>query len=91
MGESPRDAVIREVLEETGLTVGPTAIIGAFSSAYGSDGRYTVDIAYRCAIEGGEFLLDGHEKRDAAWVALEDMPELAFAGERAALAALREG
>jgi len=90
MGESPGDAVVREVREETGLTVVPTAIIGAFTSAYGTTGRHTVDIAYRCRIDAGEFELDTDEKSDAAWLALDDMPELAFTGEREALAALRE-
>jgi 8-oxo-dGTP diphosphatase len=90
MGESPLDAVVREVREETGLTVVATGVIGAFTSAYGTEGRHTVDIAYRCRIDHGEFELDTEEKADAAWVALADMPELAFAGERHALAALRE-
>ena len=89
MGESPREAVIREVREETGLAVVPTSVIGAYRSAYGTDGRYTVDVAFRCRIDGGEFSLDAGEKLDCAWVALDDMPELAFDGEREALAVLR--
>jgi mutator protein MutT len=88
MGESPTEAVVREVGEETGLTVAPIEVIGAFTSAYGDGGRHTVDIAYRCRIESGEFELDTAEKSDAAWVRLEEMPTLAFAGERQALAAL---
>lgn len=89
MGESPSDAVVREVLEETHLTVLPTEIIGAFTSEYGDTGRHTVDIAYLCRLEGGEFELDRAEKTDAAWFRLEDMPTLAFAGERQALEVLR--
>ncbi|HYH59563.1 MAG TPA: NUDIX hydrolase [Thermoleophilaceae bacterium] len=91
MGESPADAAIREVAEETGLVVAVTGLIGAFTSPYGDTGRHTVDIAYRCRIEGGEFQLDREEKSDAAWFGLDEMPRLAFAGEREALAALREG
>lgn len=89
MGESPADAVVREVAEETGLAVSPTEIIGAFTSEYGSGGRYTVDIAYLCRIEGGSFELDEVEKSDGAWFSLGAMPDLAFAGERQALEALR--
>lgn len=87
MGESPMDAVIREVREETGLAVAITAVIGAFTSEY-QPGKHTIDIAYLCRVEGGEFVLDRDEKSDAAWVALDDMPELAFSGERQALASL---
>jgi 8-oxo-dGTP diphosphatase len=89
MGESPADAAVREVKEETGLAVEPLELIGAFTSEYGTTGRHTVDIAYLCRLDGGEFELDTGEKTDAAWVALGDMPQLAFAGERQALSALR--
>ena len=89
MGESPADAAVREVAEETGLRVTPSEIIGAFTSAYGDSGRHTVDIAYLCRLDGGEFELDRVEKTDAAWFRLDDMPRLAFAGERQALEALR--
>lgn len=90
MGESPREAVVREVREETGLTVIPTGLIGAFTSEYGTTGRHTVDVAYLCRVDTGEFELNRDEKSDAAWVTLADMPELAFAGERQALNVLRE-
>ena len=90
MGESPMEAVVREVAEETGLTVTPTGVIGAFTSEYGSPGRHTIDIAYLCRIESGDFELDTVEKTEATWVPLDEMPRLAFSGERQALAALRE-
>lgn len=91
MGESPADATVREVAEETGLEVEPIEVIGAFTSEYGTSGQHTVDIAYRCRVKGGSFDLETAEKADSAWVALADMPELAFAGERQALNVLREG
>ena len=68
----------------------PIEVFGAFTSAYGDTGKHTIDIAYLCRIEHGEFELDKGEKSDAAWFRLEDMPRLAFAGERQALAALLE-
>lgn len=89
MGESPLGAVIREVREETGLEVAIVGLIGAFTSEYAS-GKHTIDIAYLCRIEGGDFVLEQEEKSDFAWVALADMPELAFSGEQQALEALRE-
>jgi ADP-ribose pyrophosphatase YjhB (NUDIX family) len=87
MGESPIEATLREVHEETGLDVEITGMIGAFSSEY-TPGKWTVDIAYRCRIAGGEFDLDREESSDSGWFAPDDMPELAFPGERQALAAL---
>ena len=89
MGESPVDAVLREVREETGLQVEITGLIGAYTSEY-VRGRHTIDIAYLCSVAGGDFVLDRVEKSDAGWFALADMPELAFSGERQALADLRK-
>jgi len=86
-GESPPDSVRREIREETGLEVGELEVIGAYASAYGA-GRWTVDVGYRCSTIGGELALSA-EKSAAAWHALEELPPLAFAGERSALAALR--
>jgi 8-oxo-dGTP diphosphatase len=84
-GETPEQAVEREIFEETGLTVEVHSIIGAYRSRYGDDGKWTVDIAFHChACLGGLNL--SAESSSAAWVALERMPPLAFAGERSALA-----
>ena len=88
--EEGHETALREVREETGLTVTPTELIGAYTSEYGTTGRHTIDIAYLCRLDHGEFQLDEGEKQDAAWVALDDMPELAFAGERQALDSLRQ-
>jgi 8-oxo-dGTP diphosphatase len=87
-GETPADAIRREIDEETGLAVQPERIIGGFASQYGDDGRWTVDIGFECRVTGGAWRLDP-ESSDAAWHPLGEMPELAFAGERAGHAALR--
>jgi len=87
-GETPADAIRREIAEETGLTVDVERILGAFASRYGDDGRWTVDVGFECAVTGGHWTLDP-ESSDAAWCPLDELPPLAFAGERAGLAALR--
>jgi len=89
MGEGPVEAVLREAREETALEIEIVRLIGAYTSEY-VPGRHTIDIAYLCAVTSGDFVLDREEKSDAAWFSLADMPELAFAGERQALADLRK-
>jgi ADP-ribose pyrophosphatase YjhB (NUDIX family) len=79
--------VRREIREETGLEVGELHVIGAYASAYG-EARWTVDVGYRARARSGELTLSA-EKSAASWHPLEDLPQLAFAGERSALATLR--
>lgn len=88
-GESPEDAIRRELREETGLEIAVERILGAFTSRYGEE-RWTVDVGYLCRVLGdpATLRLDA-EKSDAAWLALDALPRLAFAGERAGLAVLR--
>ncbi len=88
-GESPADAVRREILEETGLCAEAPAIIGAYTSRYGDDGKWTVDVAFHCRAGAGELNLSA-ESSAAEWVSIEQMPSLAFAGERSALKAFKQ-
>lgn len=90
-GESGPEAIRREVLEETALEIEPLEVIGIFSSAYGDgdDAEPIFDVAYRARVTGGELDVS-EESAEAGWFSLADFPRPAFAGERAALAALRE-
>jgi ADP-ribose pyrophosphatase YjhB (NUDIX family) len=90
-GETPEDAIRRELAEETGLAVTTERILGAFSSQYGDDGRWTVDVGFEARVAGGVFRLDEHEKLAAEWLPLNEIPRLAFKGERSGLAVLRAG
>jgi len=65
--ETPEQAVVREVLEETGFDVRVDELAGAFGGPQlhhtyvgGDQGAYVM-IAYRCTIIGGDGRVDGHE------------------------------
>ena len=63
--------------------------IGAYISRYGDMGKWTVDVAFHCRAPDGVLSLSA-ESSDAAWVPIEQMPALAFAGERSALEDFRQ-
>jgi 8-oxo-dGTP pyrophosphatase MutT (NUDIX family) len=61
IGESAVDAVVREVLEETGLTVTPRRLIGIYSDPSLQIVRYPngmvwhyVNVCFACTVRGGE-------------------------------------
>jgi ADP-ribose pyrophosphatase YjhB (NUDIX family) len=89
--ESGPEAIAREVREETGLEIEVREVIGIFPSQYGEgeDAKPIFDVAYLCSPTGGDMEVSD-ESLEAAWFALEDFPEPAFAGERMALQALRD-
>lgn len=88
-GEGPAEAVRREVFEETGLRVEAPTIVGAYTSRYGDEGKWTVDVAFHCQAPTGDLSLST-ESSNAAWVSIEQMPSLAFAGERSAFEEFRQ-
>jgi 8-oxo-dGTP diphosphatase len=89
--ESGPEAIKREVKEETGLEIEVDRVIGVYASRYGDDDDAVriFDVALLCRLTGGELDVAAEESSAAEWFPLADFPEPAFAGERAALAALR--
>lgn len=90
-GEDGPEAIAREVREETGLEIEVERVIGIYRSSYGEDTEPEplLDIAYLCHETGGSFGISD-ESQEAKWFPLADLPELAFEGERRALADLRD-
>jgi 8-oxo-dGTP pyrophosphatase MutT (NUDIX family) len=83
-GESPAQAIEREVLEETGLFVRVDRILGVVG---GSDCRLTypngdqveyVCTVFECSRVGGELLVSGEETSMLRWFSVSSMPRLAF-------------
>lgn len=62
-GESLTDALRREVLEETGVTVSPVALVGVYSNVK----SHIVMFDFRCDLIGGE-LATSAESPEVAWV-----------------------
>jgi len=89
-GEGGPEAIAREVREETGLEIEVDRVIGVFPSYYGEDESSPpiFDVAYLCRLTGGELDVAEDESSEARWFPLDEFPEPAFAGERAALRAL---
>ncbi len=84
LGETPEEAVVREVFEETNLRVLPEKIGGVFG---GKDFRYVYAngdrveyfiVVFECRITGGELFARGGEVSEFKYFAPEEMPELAI-------------
>lgn len=78
-GETLKDGIRREVLEETGLLIEPSAIVEVFErimrDAEGKPEYHYVLIDYLCAVQGG-VLLAGDDVARAEWFPHQDVGEL---------------
>ena len=78
-GERLRDAIIREVLEETNLAVEPLEVVEIFErlmdDAEGRTEYHYVLIDYLCQVTGGD-LRAGSDSSRAAWYAREELATL---------------
>lgn len=83
-GETPVEAICREVLEETGLHVESTRLLGAFG---GRAFRYTYPNGHRveylvalylCKVSGDLSFQDGGETKRLSYFARGEMPNLAL-------------
>jgi 8-oxo-dGTP diphosphatase len=73
-GESDQQALAREVMEETGLTVQSRRLLGAVELP-GADGT-VIDVRdYLAVVTGGE-LAAGDDAADARWVAAAELDRL---------------
>ncbi len=77
-GERVEDTVIREVKEETGLTVKIDQYLGSIPDTYGDNGKPTINMVYTVTvIEGTPTPQDDVE--ELKWFDLDDIPtDLAF-------------
>lgn len=81
-GELLRDAVIREMREETGLEVEPLEVVEVFESI--SVLFHYVVIDYLCRVAAGN-LKPGDDALDARWFSINALPENITAGAPAVI------
>lgn len=73
-GESPDDAVTREVAEETGLRVEVGRLVGTVERDAGHGATYVID-DYECTVTGGR-LESGDDAVDARWCTPDEVRSL---------------
>ena len=73
-GETDEQALVREVLEETGLAVAPERLLGAVRRPGGNGS--VLDIRDYTAVVTGGTLTAGDDAADACWVAAAQMHRL---------------
>lgn len=90
-GESPDDAIRREVREETGLLIEPHEIVGVFGGTEfrhvypnGDEVEYVV-VLYRCIVVGGSSKPIDPETKSLRYFAEREMPTLSLPYPTAAL------
>jgi len=88
-GEEPAQALERELLEETGLTIEVGELLGIYPDRYG-DGAPTLNIFYVARVTGAGEGEPRDDVTEIGWFAPDALPaELAFANGERALAAWR--
>lgn len=73
-GEHPEDGMIRELLEETSLTVEPTEMLGIFMDVYGEGGDHTLNIFYIARLISGE-PKPASDVDAIGWFGVNEIPE----------------
>lgn len=78
VGEDPRDAVVRELREETGVTVAVEGLGGVYGRPDRDPRGHTVTVVYRCRLLGGE-AQGGDDAAEARFFAPSEIAKLPLA------------
>ena len=88
-GETPEQAAVREVREETGLDVTPVSAIGSISTAHA--GRTFVLHLIRCALAGPDDPHPGEAVSQLRWVSTAELRGLPMPPANAEIISIAEG
>lgn len=84
-GETPEEALAREVLEETGLQARAFRLLGIFPDTYGKEGAPTLNLHYLVEVDDGEPTPQS-DVAELRWFGPGELPQkIAFANGRRAL------
>lgn len=79
-GEQPAAGIVREILEETGVTADVVRVLSveATRRATLANGDRTVflDVAFVCTPTGGDARVNDDESVDVGWFPLDELPDL---------------
>lgn len=78
MEETAEECAVRELKEETGLTVNRIQQIGAYSKVNRDPRGRTVSIAYLAIVDAPTAVSGMDDAAKAAWFPLSSLPDLAF-------------
>lgn len=80
LGETPEQAAIREVKEETGLEVEIRRLVGIYTDCDmeypNGDKAQSICIVYEFQVTGGKLACDDKETLELKWFSLDEEPEL---------------
>lgn len=77
-GETVEHAAVREALEETGLRVRLSGLLGIYSDPARDPRRHTMSTVFTAEAENIEDLHGGDDAQEAAFHPLDNLPPLAF-------------
>ena len=80
-GETVEDAVVREILEETGLRTRVRRLIGVYSDPQRDPRGHTISVVFELEVVGGE-MKGGDDALEAKAFKTDDLPTLAFDHEK---------
>lgn len=76
--ETAKEAVVRELFEETGLDVDVVSFVGYFDALKRDAERHTVTLVFLCKDSGTSSLRAGDDADECRWFSLDSLPQLAF-------------